>query len=343
MASLRQIHCAVWKRDVPGPGLRGFTLVELLVVITIIGILMGLMLPAVMAVVNQARRARCLSNIDQIGKAMHNYHTSFAAFPGNWGKVGENDFRKAATQPAAMKDIFGQSWMTALLPNLELNPLFNSINKNGTGNDNATAAQTRVPAFICTADGSPPMTSAASGVAMAVTNYKAVAGANWGGTGSSSTATCKAHPYPPGPSYGGRNASTTDGLDDGDGVICRGGSVSPTGNPPWPTRIEDIKDGTTHTFAVGEVVPQYCKWTAWYWFDGSTATCGIPLNYTPEGTRPGDSAGNWLVSYGFSSVHRGGANFCMCDGSGHFIPDNIAPEIYHYLATIDGGEQAEIP
>ena len=41
----------------------------------------------------------------------------------------------------------------------------------------------------------------------------------------------------------------------------------------------DIRDGASKTFLAGEAVPEYCGWSLWFWFDGSTATCGIPLNY----------------------------------------------------------------
>ena len=46
----------------------------------------------------------------------------------------------------------------------------------------------------------------------------------------------------------------------------------------------DIRDGASKTFFAGESVPEYCGWSLWFWFDGSTATCGIPLNYTIPGS-----------------------------------------------------------
>jgi len=103
---------------------RGFTLVELLVVIAIIGVLVALLLPAVQAAREAARRMSCSNNLKQIGLALHNYHDSFKRFPPaginyGWCQSPANDGRK----------LFNSNGLMMLLPFVEQNALYNQYDQ----------------------------------------------------------------------------------------------------------------------------------------------------------------------------------------------------------------------
>ncbi len=139
---------------------RGFTLIEVLVVIAIIGLTVALILPAVQAARETARRARCSNNLKQIGIALQGYVAGFGIFPaGRGGKL--------------------HSPHVAILPWLEQGALYNSFNwsepPSGGSLSNLTSRTTRVAGFICPSDGFSPD--------MAATNYAA----NLGDAYSSST------------------------------------------------------------------------------------------------------------------------------------------------------------
>ena len=121
----------------------GFTLVELLVVIAIIGILIALLLPAVQAAREAARRMQCANNFKQLGLALHNYHATWSSFP------------CGSTQLSKGKERFGHAWPVFLLPYLEQQNLYDNFkwgqngfiasNKNAKHFDNVNFSQMFCP------------------------------------------------------------------------------------------------------------------------------------------------------------------------------------------------------
>ncbi len=378
------------------PAAAGFTLVELLVVITIIGILMSLLLPAVFAALEGARRIQCGNNMKQINMAIQAYESQMRMFPYNWcvptaaqvGTVGTGpgvgNLGTSGTPGQFSLTKSGHSWLSMILPQLDMGSVYakidwgypvssptasdaNSAAAISAGKSNSVAANTVINTFLCPSDnardgqGNIGKMNNQSGIAAAgltsapITNYKACNGMNWPvdplslvnalGTNGGSVA---------GVSGGtvGRNAYCIDGVDHGNGFMCRNGytvTISGTlvtpNSSPFTTYTQDIRDGLSNTFSIGEAIPKYCPWSIWYWYDGTTATCAIPLNYKPSMQANESSAvlNDWTHNYSFMSRHPAGANFGFLDGSGKFINENIDPTVYRALATIDGGEIVTLP
>lgn len=307
-----------------------FTLVELLVVIAIIGILVGLLLPAVQAAREAARRMQCSNNVKQLGLAFHNYHDTHRVFPINfaWRNVPGG----GGGGPAIANT--GKSWLQMILPQIEQSTMFNSIDftvglQGTTPNiiKNREIANTVVAAYLCPSDnennggrlGSRSDVNVTPPGTWGVTNYKACAGSNWAwGV------------YSPVSSPGGRNAGSTDGLNAGNGILC-----SNQQNTNAMTRMRDLTDGTSNTFAIGEALPGWSSWNWWYNPNAVTATCAMPLNQLLR--RPKNN-GDWPNNYSFASRHVGGGQFGLGDGSVRFVSESVDIAIYRAVATISSGE-----
>ena len=122
---------------------RGFTLVELLVVIAIIGVLVALLLPAVQAAREAARRMSCGNNLKQLGLALHNYHDTFNTFPPG----GITPGNCCGTPSAA-------TWTIFILPFIEETALQNQYNFNVWNRDpvNAQVRESFIKAYLCPSD-----------------------------------------------------------------------------------------------------------------------------------------------------------------------------------------------
>ncbi|HBJ36314.1 MAG TPA: prepilin-type cleavage/methylation domain-containing protein [Planctomycetaceae bacterium] len=325
---------------------KGFTLVELLVVIAIIGVMVGLLLPAVQAAREAARRMSCGNNMKQIGLGLHNYESTYKHLPLNrsWvGHFGDNPV------PATARS---RSWMVGVLPFIEQQPVYDIIDfsfeetndpRNGTVMNspnpisNSAVARTVIPSYRCPSDGvsDPLMNGRANrdgGRQLAVNNYKGVAGANWQ-WGSFIVNTV--------PFAGTRWGLSGDGLDRGNGMLMRSNQFDSR------TEFRHVTDGLSNTAMVGEAVPAFCTHTFWYWFNGSTATMGIPLNARARcatattGVRNQDllnCRGDWPNNYSFMSMHPGGAQFTMGDASVKFVSETVDLNIYRALGSMMDGQ-----
>jgi prepilin-type N-terminal cleavage/methylation domain-containing protein len=298
---------------------KGFTLVELLVVIAIIGILVALLLPAIQAAREAGRRASCSNNIKNLITAVHNYHDTYQALPINFG--GNRRYNNQNT---------GKSWLIGILPFIEEEALWEQVrfDEQLRHPDNTEVARTAIDTFLCPSDGA-NMGGRLNGRAnvggtWGVNNYKACAGGNW---------QWRDHRVGQQSAPWGTNRN---GLDRGNGFICRNSDNQGRNYKNFAM----ITDGTSTTFAIGEAVPAWCNHTWWWWFNGSTATCGVPLNYQVSRGDPFmvSRRGDWGRNYSFMSRHPGGGQFALVDGRTEFIADSIDITLYRSLATVAGGE-----
>jgi prepilin-type N-terminal cleavage/methylation domain-containing protein len=315
-----------WGRVMRHTQSRGFTLVELLAVIAIVGVLIALLLPAVQQAREAARQTQCKNNMKQIGLALHIHHEMQNCFPVNFAVRGLGGGQQIVDT--------GRSWLTNCLPYIDQSALYNSMNHGGplAGNAaNIAAANTVIASFLCPSDdengngrlGDRSDFNVSPPGSWGVTNYKACAGSNWG-WGSAA--------WNPVSSPSGRNARSTNGLNSGNGILCANQQ-----NTTGPTRMAQIRDGTSNTFAVGENLPAWTQYCWWYNPNGATATCAIPLNALLRRPR---NVGDWSNNYSFASKHAEGGNFIMADGSARFVSENIDIYVYRAVATISSGENA---
>jgi prepilin-type N-terminal cleavage/methylation domain-containing protein/prepilin-type processing-associated H-X9-DG protein len=296
------------------PQKKAFTLVELLVVITIIGILIALLLPAVQAAREAARKMQCTNNLKQICLALHSYHQRKDCFP-------PGDMEPAEAVPGVVGTQLGAFFM--LLPDLELGNLYDGINWNNplaniaTGTwmgdaKNQAVMRTRSAVFVCPSDMGPPMED-------------------------------KNHTPP---NYSG-------GISAVCSYAMMMGTIGPCGNvadSKWHNnglfylttahRIADIVDGTSCTICVGEVLEGSTMDSSNVWYFGGRWDDTLRCSQEPINTKP--RMGCTITAYqmtlngAFGSYHPGGCNFGFADGHVTFISENIPLPIYRALSTRNG-------
>lgn len=326
----------------------GFTLIELLVVVAIIGVLIALLLPAVQAGREAARRTQCLNNLRQIGLAFGNYHDANGRFPPgelvlngggptSWGSASSN---------------WRQTFILYLLPYTDLRIYYDAYNfdfSSNYQNTNTTVVQRRLYLFDCPSENLQMFQAQSNANARADDQVKASYGANWG--------------------------KNTIGDQDGDGVND-GWPQGRIGGSPFGlifgARISQIVDGTSKTLAMMEMVQtpappndtgiaanSYFDSRARIWDSAFTsyqistrvtpnspipdrAECRCPSDgcNLPRANQPciNTSAYDLNNSLASRSRHADGVGVVMCDGSAHFVSNSIDLRIWQSLSSRGGNE-----
>jgi prepilin-type N-terminal cleavage/methylation domain-containing protein/prepilin-type processing-associated H-X9-DG protein len=303
-------------------GGKGFTLVELLVVITIIGILIALLLPAVQSAREAARRLQCQNNIKQLGLALHNYHAVAKAFPPAMNiPAGEDPATTAKWK---------ENWVITILPNVEQDALRHSfdLTKPISDSANRTARGTRLACMLCPTDGN-----------QKVLYSRANEGDNWGR--GNYAANGSLDQINGAGAAGPRAGIWTSPLRRG--VMGCNASVS----------IDEISDGTSNTILLEELrVGLFSGDRRGTWAMGACGASSVfghgvtdpgPNNCSPMGDAlaecgdiiaaigqatlnqecMGCDAGGVSMQATARSQHTGGVNICLCDGSVRFLSDYV--------------------
>lgn len=311
------------------PGRFGFTLVELLVVIAIIGILIAMLLPAIQAAREAARRMQCTNNLKQIGLALHAYVASSTTeslpFGSDW------PFTERMT------------WAIAIMPFMELQNFYDRIDFSVTLSHNANLNITEhvvISGYICPSD-----PSASSPI---------LTGRGDSPFDNAATSTMLSYTACAGPTHFDACHYCERGTPSSTNLCCQGNHLG-TGysNPPDTSlfvgmfgrsraavSLRDVTDGLSQTIMVGETIPSHQIWNGVFVVNFPLAPTNIPINLmvSDDGEHGGQYAKMWAMTSGYKSYHPGGVNVMMGDGSVTFLNAAIDFGIYNAMGSRDGGE-----
>lgn len=324
-------------------GRPGFTLVELLVVIAIIGILIALLLPAVQAAREAARRTQCINNLKQLGVGIHSYHSATGHFPPSGLAYGWCRY------PEYNKDtlIYNINGLMILTPYIGLEPLWEAYNPDAAACANISGAASGCNAIQPLA-GDPVASGNAEVVSQQISLF-----------------TCPSESFDPflgtdrhygikeGTNYRGAKTNYDFSVDGSmeTGYQCQSWSRAPSTKRRMfgensKTSARDVSDGLAHTIAMGETCFDIYNGETSPWGYRGWVHVGVDFGYNGINTwsswwvlqydvpKPG-RLGTWASA---GSQHPTGCHAQMGDGSVHFLLETTDMKVLEALSTIGGGE-----
>ena len=314
----------------------GFTLVELLVVIAIIGILIALLLPAVQAAREAARRMQCSNNLKQFGVALHNYHEAHGSLP-------------AGSYCPSGRIYACHNWFESLMPYLEFQALYDQLDFDvwtNQGPNPGVILERELGNVTCPSDNYAGLlahrrfaaSSAAEGSHIAGKYSSKSMGASYiPSAGPCDVGGCPINAWPDGRNCQSSNMGTGD--IDVPGMFSGGSKFY---------KFRDCTDGLSKTFMIGEALPSWRIHGMYFHSHRHLVTMNIPPNYwkiNPKGcppelvsTKDGGIPGCHNFMSGYNSYHPGGVQITMGDGSVHFINELIDYRTYVFLGDKADGE-----
>jgi prepilin-type N-terminal cleavage/methylation domain-containing protein len=306
----------------------GFTLVELLVVIAIIGTLVGLLLPAVQAARESARRSECMNKLKQLGLALHNHHDAKKTLPFATNALARNadgSYSWSGNGPVRM-------WSVDIMPFLEMTDLYNNLNLNTNksvwDSPNSTLLSgRRIPAHECPSNPWGKLNKSLTGQFTSIADsqvpcyqpslgpqrvdgrlpdcssdnsYCSVANSDW-------------------------NRSESD--------YCPGLF---SGRASFKCKFSMVTDGLSNTLMLMERRSELLEWGGMFSIMQQGSPTGMRIN-SPTMNVNDASNSQYKNNMGASSHHSGGAHFCMADGAVVFLADLIDFQLYNALGGRSDG------
>ena len=314
MAQPLSLSGALMRPRTPRASRHGFTLIEILVVVAIIMILVALLLPAVQAVREVARRTQCLNNMLQISLATQNYESTYAVLPP--GSI--NPTGPIANKPNGIH----HNWVSQILPFIEYKNVNRNINFGVSvyNAENATVRNMVLNTFICPSD------------VGAIRSPGGFAQISYVGNHHDTEAPIDTTNH--GVFFLNSRVRYED-IEDGNAhTIYFGERVREPGDLGWASGTKSTLRNAGHTIGVGVTVravvpPMPTAAPAASRKNGSASKSG--------GSGAGTEAPNDPVG-GYSSYHSGGANFAFGDGSVRFIRAGIDPRMLQFFSNRADGE-----